>query len=263
MTNPERTRQIAMLAAGEPDQQCDAAEALGAGEPDEASIAALARALELRCWKTVWYGNTPWYTPVAKVAAEALARCGAAAVPALTHALACRDHFELPVPCEDQGVYIGDYTSEPIHVAALAAGALSKIGAPAAGAIAALVDASYGGAAVSEACRTAVLAIGAAAPSAPGLSAALLQLSRIDDREARYRFAQGLLKIGPPAVAAALALIEDTVAFVRQYASATLVKAAATDPSVVPALIALQARARPEVEAAVSDALAKIRATHQ
>jgi len=260
----ERTRQIELLSAGEPERQCAAAETLGSGEPDEAVIAALVRTLQSQRWKTTWYGSTPWYTAVARVAADALVRCGAAAVPALTSALACGDHFDLPVPCEDQGIYIGDYASEPIYVAALAAEALSKIGAPAAGAIAALVETARGGAApICAACRAAVLAIGTAAPAMPGLSAALLELSRIDHREERYNFARELLKIGGAAAAAALVLIEDTVPFVRMYASAALVNAAATDPSVVPALIALQASTRPEVVAAASDTLAKIGAKPQ
>src|SRR5438270_6941116 len=101
------------------------------------SIAELAARLRSREWTTRWDGGFPTRRPVAQAAADELVALGEAAVPALIEALACADHFELPKPSTDQGMYIGDYDSERIYVAAVAAKALgtlaaAKVAAPAA-----------------------------------------------------------------------------------------------------------------------------------
>jgi hypothetical protein len=85
-------------------------------------------------------------------------------------------------------MYIGDYGSKPIYVAAIAAKALEKIGRGAIGALAALVGAWRHGAAVPElrsAARDAVLAVTRRASPAEDVANALVEVARDDEANGR------------------------------------------------------------------------------
>jgi HEAT repeat protein len=216
-------RALERLAAGTPEEKIAAARQL-ARSGDARATPALVRALgDGAVWDRAPSGVRPDYLPVARAAADALAELGPLAVPDVTGALASADEVSIPVPADDQGVYIGDYGAETLHVARLAADVLARIGAPAVSALPALVALLPDRRAeVRDAARSALLAL---APHAGDLgidevdlAGALSASLALDDRLARAAWARKLSHLGGAAVPALLRATADPDAGVREAA---------------------------------------------